>query len=63
MTKGEALNRVASTMAAILGAGDLEEATGIDPIEQEQMSEADLERLEWAMEEVQRRLYRMGSQR
>lgn len=61
MTKGEALAKVACHMAGLIGAGDIEEATGLLVSEQEAMSAADIARIEWAMDEVQRRLCRMGT--
>jgi hypothetical protein len=50
----------AGHVAGSLLAGSLEEATGFHWHELEQMSAAELGRLNWAVEEVARRLHRMG---
>lgn len=57
MNRREALRQVAEWTAATLQGGDLDEATGLDTAD---MSDADAERLGWAVSEVIRRLYRMG---
>lgn len=56
-TKKQALQQVASHTAGLLGAGSFEEATGRDPNE---MGTAERERLHWAIDEIQGRLYRIG---
>lgn len=63
MTKGEALAKVAGYVAGNVAAGDLEDVTGLSQPEQDELSDADLDRLEWAKDQVVRRLFRMGSQR
>lgn len=55
------MNLVAAHVAGNLLAGTLEEATGFTEPDQERLSPADLERLADAMDEVARRLYRMGT--
>jgi hypothetical protein len=62
MTKSEALARVARHTAGLIQAGDFSEATGIMPHELDKMPERDVDRLSWALDEVTRRLYRMGKQ-
>jgi hypothetical protein len=59
MRKEEALARVASHIAGLMSASDFEENTGVFSGE---VSDADAERLDWAIEEVKRRLWRMGRQ-
>jgi hypothetical protein len=61
MTKQEAVHLIAAHVAGNLLAGSLEEATGLGGPDQDRMSAADLERLGEAMEEVARRLYKMGT--
>jgi len=57
VNKPEALRRVASATAAWLYSSELGEVLSIDT---ESMSDADYERMAWAVEEVRRRLYLMG---
>jgi hypothetical protein len=59
-TKKQALQVVVSHVAGLLGADSLEEATGFTEPEVAAMSDAEMERLDWAIEEVRRRLYGMG---
>jgi hypothetical protein len=61
-TKQEWLYRVASAAAGNIGAGTPEEALGgtMGADEIEDLSKAEYARLEWAIEQVQSRLYRMG---
>lgn len=59
-TKQEWVARVASYMAGTINAGDFEDVTGIKA---NALSDAELERAEWAMGEVQRRLYLMGKKK
>lgn len=61
MDRQQALRMVASKAASLIGSSTTEEATGVDNLDT--LSDADIERLEWAMDEVQRRLYRMGGRR
>lgn len=61
MTRGQALAKVASYVAGMVQAGDLEEATGLTVTQQEEISADDLDRLEWAAAEVVRRLHKMGT--
>lgn len=49
------LSRVASHAAADLSASELEQIIG----EYQELSEADQERVDWAVDEVRRRLYRL----
>lgn len=63
MNRQEALRQVAGHTAAQMGAGSLEEASGVDQYDLEQLSDADQGRLEWAVGEVQRRLSLMGEPR
>lgn len=61
MNKRQALRLVGHHLAGQVEAETLEEATGVDQSELEQLSNADAERLEWATREAARRLRRMGS--
>lgn len=60
MTRQEALRQVASWTAATLQGGTLDEAAGL---ETDALSDADCERLGWAVEQVVGRLHRMGQSR
>lgn len=60
MTRQEALQGVAGHVAGSLLAGSLEEACGVDQADMRTMSDADVDRLAWAVEEIARRLRRMG---
>lgn len=62
-TRHEFVSKVAVHVGGMLTAGDLEERTGLSQDELRRMSDLDRERLEWAIGEVQRRLYRMGKTR
>lgn len=59
MTKEEALHQVAGWVAGNIAASGTEEVTGVNP---DSLSSADLARIEWAMNEVCRRLWAMGRQ-
>ena len=59
MTRKEALAKVAASTAALLQAGGIEDLFGINEWE----GTSDEERINWAMDEVIRRLYRMGGPR
>jgi len=61
MRKQEAVHLVALHVAGNLLAGSLEEAAGVTEPDQDRMSPADRERLSDAVDEVARRLYRMGT--
>lgn len=54
----EALRQVATWMARKITAGGIEYASGIS---EHGLTKAEEDRLLWAMEEVQRRLQRMGA--
>lgn len=56
----QALQLVAGHVAGLLGAGSIEEASGL--IEHE-LTAAEARRVGWAMDEVARRLYAMGEPR
>ena len=58
--KQDALRKIASVVGGLVGAGGLEDLFGYD---EEAWTEAERERLEWACDEVQRRLYAMGEPR
>jgi hypothetical protein len=60
MTRQEALRLVSRHVAGLLIAGDFEEASGLMKADAQALSEADADRISWAIDEVQRRLYRMG---
>jgi hypothetical protein len=62
VTKQEAVYLVASHVAGNLRAGTTEEATGIHWVDLDKMSDADRERLAVAMDEVARRLDKMGTE-
>lgn len=57
----DALNKVAAHVAGNLQASSLEEATGllVDDPDYSPHTSAEIERLEWAKEEVVRRLYKI----
>jgi hypothetical protein len=57
--KKAALRQVASHVAGLVGASDLEEATGLSETA-DGLTAAEVKRLFWASEEIQRRLYAMG---
>lgn len=57
MNRAQAIAQVAAHAAAFLRAGTFEEATGVS---EELVSPADARRLEEAVGEVIRRLYKMG---
>jgi hypothetical protein len=61
MTKQEAVRHVASYVAGNMRAGSTEESTGIHWVDLDKMGEADLQRLGDAIEEVARRLDKMGT--
>lgn len=58
MTKQQALNAVASWWAASIQGATFEEAIGCSA---DTLSEADVAHYEWALEELVRRLYKMGT--
>ncbi len=58
MNKQQALYVVASHVAGLLQAGSFEEATGV---RDDDVSDADGARLEWAISEIVGRLHRLGS--
>lgn len=61
MNKQQWLRKVASQSAAVLSASTLAEATGImNDEEVDALSDAEAERASWAIEEVLRRLDKMG---
>ncbi len=59
MNKRHALYVVASHVAGLLQSGTFEEATGVR--EDGAVSAADYDRLSWALDEVVRRLDRLGT--
>jgi hypothetical protein len=61
MNKQDALHLIAAHVAGNMLAGGIEEATGINGPDLDKLSAADQERLGEAMEEVARRLYKMGT--
>jgi len=60
VNKQQALYVVASHVAGLLQAGSFEEATGVRE-DDGAVSEADYDRLSWALDEVVRRLDRLGT--
>jgi hypothetical protein len=58
-TRSEALAQVAGHMAGLLMSGTIEEATGLVHADR-YLTDAEAERYAWAMDEVARRLYKMG---
>lgn len=60
MNRREAVQQVADHLLAILVSGDLEESTGVS---ENDLSDADADRLGWAVQEVARRLHSMGGRR
>jgi hypothetical protein len=61
MTRQQALAQVADWIAGNLEGATFEEATGIHDLDK--LSDADADRLAWAVEEVGRRLRHMGGTR
>jgi hypothetical protein len=61
VNKQEAVHRVAAHTAGLLRAGTTEEATGIHWTDLDEMSETAMQRLDDAVEEVARRLDKMGT--
>lgn len=63
MTKQQALREVASHIHGWIYGSTLAEASGFDDWQLDKMSDADVARVEWAVEEVSRRICRMGEPR
>jgi hypothetical protein len=59
-SKPAALRKIASATAALIGAGGLDDLFGYT---HEDWTQAEMDRLYWAVEEVQRRLWEMGEPR
>lgn len=58
-TKTEAMKLVAGNASIWLGEGNLDEAAGVD---RKKLTKAEVARLEWAIEDVRRRLNRLAGE-
>lgn len=58
-TKTDAMKLVAGNASTWLGEGNLDEAAGVD---RKKLTKAEVARLEWAVEDVRRRLNRLAGE-